>query len=97
MSGYTKGPWEWKDDDRDKFGLYRIHPGVLATNLSDGTPWGDDIDKANAHLIAAAPELLEALDNVVKACFHYTGEGQEDYVQHSYYAAIAAIKKAKGE
>lgn len=53
---YTKGPWEWRIDKNDTVSL---EPGVLITDYTDGTPWGDKIDKANARLIAAAPDLLE--------------------------------------
>jgi len=58
---HTPGPWEWKDDEKKVFGYYRIAPGVLLTSETDGTPWGDEIDKANARLITAAPELLRML------------------------------------
>lgn len=43
--------------------------------------------KANAHLIAAAPELLEALKEMVSWCIWNT-----DY----YHRALAAIAKAEG-
>lgn len=56
---HTPGEWFWRDDVNT--GEYDLSPGVLTTNLTDGTPWGDEIDRANARLIAAAPEMLEAL------------------------------------
>ena len=59
---WTPGPWKWADD-RDKTGLIYL-TGVLIAEHTDGTPWGDDMDRANAHLIAAAPELYEALEEI---------------------------------
>ena len=46
----------------------------------------------NARLIAAAPELLEALENLLKV---HEGEGGTQY--HAVDMARAAIAKAKGE
>jgi len=45
---YTPGPWKVTDDEYDA-GLYRLHA------ITDPAT-----DKANAQLIAAAPDLLEA-------------------------------------
>jgi len=47
---------------------------------------------ADARLIAAAPDLLEALENLLKV---YEGEGGTQY--HAGDIARAAIAKAKGE
>lgn len=62
---YTKGPWVWSRQDNDGFYTYKLGPGVLLSDeYVDGTPWGDEIDKANARLIAAAPDLLEAAKSI---------------------------------
>ncbi len=97
---YTKGPWEWKDDDRETFGHYRLRPGILASSFIDGTPWGDAIDQANARLIAAAPDLLEALEQSLKALEDHAKaypHMQKGYTVDAITAAHAAIRKAKGE
>jgi hypothetical protein len=81
------------DDDLRMHGSYRLAPGVLITTATDGTPWGDEIDKANARLIAAAPEILDALkaSNEKLETLLFAGKG------HPLIAAnLAAIAKAEG-
>lgn len=59
-SKHTPGPWEWVKSKNDNWASYDLSPGILTKDTPDGSPWGDEIDRANAHLIAAAPELYEA-------------------------------------
>ncbi len=56
---HTPGPWEWRNDAD---GVVRSSPGILLSFGVDGTPFGDNIDKANDRLIAAAPNLLDTLE-----------------------------------
>ena len=49
---------------------------------------------ANAKLIAAAPDLLAALDDMVKLIGPYAGQGRMD---EEICKARAAIAKARGE
>ena len=55
--------------------------------------------EANAKLIAAAPELLEALETLTSivglTAIKY--ENQKEVLQEAYNIAIAAIKTAKGD
>lgn len=88
----TPGPWRMIDrPSREGFCVngpeYVICPDICAASLEQR--------RANAALIAAAPELLEALRdlaNVVEAeaLYYWT-------TKPSYIAARAAIAKAKGE
>lgn len=61
MSKHTKGPWEYSEEDGEPVvmaGDYYVataHIGVPGGNS------GIDAAKDNARLIAAAPDLLEAL------------------------------------
>lgn len=57
MSWYTPGPWNWVKGD--KYDVHRLAPGILLSVGADGTPWGDEIDRANARLIAAAPTMFD--------------------------------------
>lgn len=93
---HTAGPWkveQWKyrnDMDRDV-----ITNGSHAVCSMEGV-WLDDarhdemiaVAKANARLIAAAPELLESLERL--ATF-YANEDEEAT------RALALVAKAKGE
>ena len=83
---YTKGPWEIeKFDDWDK---------EILINGTSIIVDHDDVDQeeavANANLIAAAPELLEALEETRKALIGYE-------FSDATRMASRAIKKAKGE
>lgn len=81
---YTPGPW-------------------LAHNIGLGPngegpftyPLGTDPDKAaaNARLIAAAPDMLAALEELVKGMEEH---GAEKWFPHRMARAHAAIAKAKG-
>ena len=53
----TPAPWNWRLEDGPEWFL---SPGVLKVEggMTDGTPMGDAIDRANARLIALAPDLL---------------------------------------
>lgn len=56
-------------------------------------PYAGNIEQANAHLIAAAPELLEALEHALResGC-------DGDLCSHNWHdTARRAIKKARGE
>jgi hypothetical protein len=75
---FTKGPWEFVEGDSNcPEGILRSHSSLGAINeLEEGYhiaeiwkdgPWfGERLGEAiaNAHLIAAAPELLEALEEM---------------------------------
>lgn len=57
----TPGPWHWRSEGEGWYQEWYLDPGIMIAYGGDGTPGGDEIDRANAHLIAAAPDLYEAL------------------------------------
>ena len=83
---HTKGPWSW--DVEDLTGQCRLVPGILLTDGTDGTPYGDEIDRANARLIAAAPDLPEAL-KMAQMWLDWDG-------RYDMQGINAAIRKATG-
>ncbi|AIT81253.1 hypothetical protein [Novosphingobium pentaromativorans] len=71
MSGHTKGPWEYRNQPHDDWGIVRAgrylicqarSPEVYTDEqLSAHRRAGTDPWEANARLISAAPELLALL------------------------------------
>lgn len=65
----TQGDWEWVEAYPNGFTTqWRVSPGVLTVDGSDGTPGGDGIDRANASRIARLPQLeaayIEAVEHI---------------------------------
>lgn len=95
----TKGDWKFNDVSMSG----KPHYNVIGTALGGkfkiaNVPWVDgdraDIEEAlaNAKLIAAAPELLEALQDMVSFFDKNVKYNKED--QHIYLNAKSAISKA---
>jgi len=84
MSKHTQGPWLLDISDHDA----AIHAGGTIAMVDDTMVYW----KRNAHLIAAAPDLLAALENVVASSNANDGDSLVNAIQ----AARAAISKAKG-
>jgi len=62
LTGFTWEPWQWLKDNLDDGSIqWRLSPGILLPDGTDGTPSGDKMDLANAALIAAAPDLHREL------------------------------------
>lgn len=96
MSAATKGPWPVEltgDGKRYLVGVGLIE-GPHGYDVAE--VYSDDCDQdeasANANLIAAAPDLFEALDRMVA-----DHEAIQCKPWPSYDAAKAALKKACGE
>ena len=97
MAGFTKGPWNAVPTDPSEgvdcwwlIGADKRDIGTVNGGQGDETP------QANARLIAAAPELFEALE-----ALEYQLGGETDAVKRRFadtrVKARAALAKAKGE
>lgn len=100
MSKHTPGPWMVDTN-------FRGEQFVQAGNTEDGIqPFGScsccgeyiygynqEEREANARLIAAAPDLLEALKSLL--CVDY--RSWDNSAQEKWEAASAAVAKAEGE
>jgi len=105
MGEWTKGPWHLSEETtRDALRSRLVHglpEGMLAIVRVEhqGGYYGD----ANANLIAAAPDLAEALARfyrlslVIESAVRRVESSKRDAVVEVIHAARAALKKAKGE
>lgn len=101
MTDYTPGPWEFEPEGKacgpyvtDGNGrticdLYFLTPAFGTVVVHSATE-----ARSNAHLIAAAPELLEALEGMCDMASHSEMEYSER--RRIMRAARLAIQKAKG-
>lgn len=104
MSKHTPGPWRVTEEDGDGKCQYR---SIAKTWVIDSQErhlmaflqaWKGEEDlsifdevRANAHLIAAAPELLEALEHITQTPeYKYLYPGTTSLIEK-------AISKAKGQ
>ena len=85
MPEHTEGPWRFRRDEIGKRigSIDKADGSEVITNVEY---W---IKESNANLIAAAPDLLEALEKIVLEFEGYASDGLD--------LAIAAIAKARGE
>jgi Asp/Glu/hydantoin racemase len=80
---HTDGPWKFRFESIDpEWAIVTTASGSIIANVNS-----DQRQKANARLIAAAPDLLAALKNAV--AFPISGNWYEE--------AAAAIAKAEAE
>ena len=94
MSEHTPGPWSYTMD-KERGWDFKVTDDHGKTAIVSGcgccdSPWVSC--EADARLIAAAPEMLEALENLLKV---HEGEGGTQH--NAADMAQAAIAKAKGE
>ena len=88
MNKYTNGPWVFRWDIENK--IYVMAGPIKIADV------GESNRLANGRLIAAAPDLLAALKELVARCDGEEGVGA-DGSNIQTIAAHAAIKKAEGE
>jgi hypothetical protein len=105
MSKHTPGPWKADDKGKAVFIPLRAHHCEQLGIQVGFVSWEDDKEPlANARLIAAAPELLEALRVFVSCSLPVSTEiderghrWTEAYLDQALPIARAAIAKATGE
>jgi hypothetical protein len=95
MSKHTPGPWAWNESF---FGLQGATGPVLYYEGYAGMCLALEREEANARLIAAAPDMLEALLFAERHCPCGARPESPDTHPHVPGCVIAAaIKKARGE
>jgi len=108
MSGYTPGPWQVDPNNPGdvngpdgKDVAVSLFSGMTRLEITGNEPTLSAITReeaeANARLIAAAPELLEALEELMSDVLDIRGVDVEEYKPEGFKRARAAIAKATGE
>jgi hypothetical protein len=87
---YTQGPWSVAENNAVHIGEQVSDLIALVSLYRSGFFIGVDEQKANAQLIAAAPDLLDALERIAE---HYSAS-LPDHMQEEIADVIA---KAKGQ
>lgn len=90
MSTHTPGPWHQGGLDRHDKHWMRETRDAKGRGIAWCGTFPEDEAHANARLIAAAPEMLEALEMVMR-------RGRIDDSEEAMNQVAAAITKAKGE
>jgi hypothetical protein len=100
MSEHTPGPWEW-DGDVWEYDRENEAPWLMSAKTGMPVIKGDiDCMRDDARLIAAAPELLEALEALVDDYMQWEMNpvsGNARNVHDLHDQARAAIAKARGK
>ena len=92
MSKHTPGPWEIEGTPRSGWDIFSL--GEERRYITSDPMRERAINyERDARLMAAAPDLLEALEKVVS----FVDAGQGTWTVEEQQKARAAIAKAKGE
>lgn len=96
--GFTKGPWKWYHKKTQSSPVSLDNPdgySVMEVDEYAGSCWIDITNHADYHLIAAAPDLYEALSD----CLNYitNTESELGITLSSGQSARDALAKARGE
>lgn len=94
---HTPGPWNVGDDSPNDYEgpMIDTRDRAVAVITIDHETESTPEDRANARLIAAAPELLAALQRLTRAMDDYDGDIPAD-INSPHHQALAAIAKATG-
>ena len=95
---HTPGPWCLQESLNDFYGQEIIGGRrIIAETCIDDAVQETEEDLANARLIAAAPDLLSALEYFYNIMHDYRDSTRKGYVKQAFKRARDAITKATRE
>jgi hypothetical protein len=86
---HTQG--EWAFDDNEIYSESTDHGAAICTMNTTSAHFTEEEVKANARLLAAAPELLETLKQLIERCLR---TADTTLLHEELYNAQQAIQKA---
>ena len=96
MSKHTPAPWRVRGFQVVNVVPNFNGPGVLEYVISPKSDFDPKTAKANAHLMAAAPEMLEALDVALNVITRLMETNAEKIMWNEVIQIKEAIYKARG-
>ena len=93
---HTPGPWRVQVTGHSFVVEAHTHTEVISVDENGNPCRWSEYNEANARLIAAAPEMLAALETAYMALIGYLPAHRNDVTDAAISAARAAIAKATG-
>jgi hypothetical protein len=95
----TPGPWVYQynpytSQEGKEIPAFEVHGEEKVCDTNEDRPCEEQ--EANARLIAASPELYDALENFFNIMHDYESSLSKGYVGHAMDLARAALTSAKG-
>jgi len=99
---FTKGPWGVREHGvQNLYNVVAQHAGIASVALWESGEPGNDVEAlANAHLIATAPEMYEALNDALGELEALRDAPDSDYARPDETTIIdldRVLAKARGE
>lgn len=95
---HTKGPWK-VCDQKNSLGEHMVQSARLGEGLNSHRQILAETDNAaDAHLVAAAPEMLAAMEAMIDYIRRNADDAGGSWAQNNAYfeSMTAAVRKAKG-
>jgi hypothetical protein len=95
---HTPGPWVVRGADTYRWQIEHgdVKAATVVARVTTPRKGGTDASDANAHLIAAAPDMLDVLESIL--CDSYICDAIRESGNRGVIDDVrAAIKKARGE
>ena len=94
---FTPGPWRATEDLLNDFPAIVDAKGERVAVLPLICPQSEPVKRANAHLIAAAPEMLEVLEWLAEEFDRRELDGNAVFCLADLEQVRTVVKKARGE
>lgn len=95
MAEHTKGPWRWQNEDECLVGPDQIVMRQDDEGRKSFADYPDGTTQANARLIAAAPDLLESLEELLPQNLGAPPDALQDHMTVPVDMTVGEIRRAR--